>query len=84
MFEQCKIIIFMKKHQKFSEIFRKNMKFSGQIFRLTSLVAITDHDPQYLFPDWSRFFKGIYAELNSLQRLLPMDRRNGNDHARLQ
>ena len=50
MFEQCKIvifnnIIFMKQHRKFSgkmqwkfsEIFRKNMKFSGQIFRLTSL-----------------------------------------------
>ena len=52
MFEQCKIvifnnIIFMKKHRKFSgkmqwkfsEIFRKNMKFSGKIFRLTSLHA---------------------------------------------
>src|SRR6218665_3302561 len=49
-FEQCKIvifnnIIFMKNigkfsgkiQWKFSEIFRKNMKFSGQIFRLTSL-----------------------------------------------
>src|SRR6218665_1341243 len=47
MFEQCKIVLFnnitfMKKHRK---IFRKNsmeifqnMKFSGQIFRLTSLT----------------------------------------------
>src|SRR6218665_1084948 len=52
MFEQCNIvifnnIIFMKKYRKFSgkmqwkfsEIFRKNMKFSGQIFRLTSLAT---------------------------------------------
>ena len=53
-FEQCKIvifnnIIFIKKTSenfpekirwKFSEIFRKNMKFSGQIFRLTSLYLI--------------------------------------------
>ena len=65
MFEQCKIvifnnIIFMKKHRKFSgkmqwkfsEIFRKNMKFSRQIFRLTSLIgtvyALLDHPgPDY-------------------------------------
>jgi len=53
MFEQCNIvifnnIIFMKKHRKFSgkirwkfsEIFRKNMKFSGQIFHLTSLISL--------------------------------------------
>ena len=50
MSEQCKIvifnnIIFMKKHRKMfrknsMEIFRnlKNMKFPGQIFRLTSLT----------------------------------------------
>ena len=55
MFEQCKFvifnnIIFMKKHRKFSgkmqwkfsEIFQKNMKFSGQIFRLTSLALGTN------------------------------------------
>src|SRR6218665_991710 len=53
-FEQCKIvifnnIIFMKNigkfsgkiQWKFSEIFRKNMKFSGQIFRLTSLLWLS-------------------------------------------
>jgi hypothetical protein len=28
---------------KFSEIFRKNMKFSGQFFRLTSLTAREDN-----------------------------------------
>jgi len=28
-----------KKHRKFSEIFRKNMKFSGQFFRLTTLIV---------------------------------------------
>src|SRR6218665_3165107 len=31
---------------KFSEIFRKNMKFSGQIFRLTSLVGLVSSGVQ--------------------------------------